>query len=108
MKYSVKLTPHAIAQIQETIAYISHILLVPETARAWADYLEEKIAGLDTMPKGHPAVEEEPWKSRGYRKLLVKNFIIYYYVDDTDKIVWVTAVVYGKRDQLNALKNMPF
>lgn len=37
MKYTVKLTPHAIAEISETIAYISHVLLVPDTARAWAD-----------------------------------------------------------------------
>ena len=108
MTYSVKLTPHAIAQIQRTIAYISNDLLAPEAASSWVDYLEKEISGLDTMPKGHPMVEEEPWKSRGYRKLLVKNFIVYYYVDDTGKTVWVTAVVYGKRDQLNALKSMPF
>ena len=37
----------------------------------------------------------------------VKNFIVYYYADDETKTVWVTAVVYGRRDQLNALKDMP-
>ena len=107
MEYSVKLTPHAIVQIQETIAYISKVLLVPETARAWSDYLQKEIAGLSTMPARFSAVDEEPWRSRGYRKMLVKNFIVYYYADDETKTVWVTAVVYGRRDQLNALKEMP-
>ena len=50
MKYTVKLTPHAIAEISETIAYISHVLLVPDTARAWADHLQSEISGLDTLP----------------------------------------------------------
>jgi toxin ParE1/3/4 len=107
MEYSVKLTPHAIVQIQETIAYISKVLLVPETARAWSDYLQKEIAGLSTMPARFSAVDEEPWRSRGYRKMLVKNFIVYYYADDETKTVWVTAVVYGRRDQLNVLKDMP-
>ena len=107
MEYSVKLTPHAIVQIQETIAYISKVLLVPETARAWSDYLQKEIAGLSTMPERFSAVDEEPWRSRGYRKMLVKNFIVYYYADDETKTVWVTAVVYGRRDQLNVLKDMP-
>ncbi len=107
MEYSVKLTPHAIVQIQETIAYISKVLLVPETAIAWSDYLQKEIAGLSTMPARFSAVDEEPWRSRGYRKMLVKNFIVYYYADDKTKTVWVTAVVYGRRDQLNVLKDMP-
>ena len=107
MEYSVKLTPHAIVQIQETIAYISKVLLVPETARAWSDYLQKEIAGLSTMPERFSAVDEEPWRSRGYRKMPVKNFIVYYYADDETKTVWVTAVVYGRRDQLNVLKDMP-
>ena len=115
MEYSVKLTPHAIVQIQETIAYISKVLLVPETARAWSDYLQKEIAGLSTMPARFSAVDEEPWRSRGYRKMLVKNFckmlvknfVVYYYADDETKTVWVTAAVHGRRDRLNVLKDMP-
>lgn len=107
MNYTVKLTPHAVVQIQETMVYISKVLMAPETATAWANYLEKEIAGLDSMPSRFSMVDEEPWRSIGYRKMPVKNFIVYYYVDEEAKTVWVTAVVYGRRDQLNALKNMP-
>ncbi len=107
MDYSVKLTPHAIVQIQETIAYISKVLLVPETATAWADYLQKEIAALDSMPAKYPLTEEEPWRSKGMRKMPVKNFLVYYLIDENKKTVWITAVVYGRRDQLNVLKNMP-
>ena len=106
MDYSVKLTPHAIVQIQETIVYISKVLLVPETATAWADYLQKESATLDSMPARYPLTEEEPWRSKGVRKMPVKNFIVYYLIDEGQKTVWITTVVYGRRDQLNALKNM--
>ena len=67
MQYAVKMTMHAIVQVQETIAYISKILLAPKAASAWADCLEKEIAGLGTMPARFSAVNEEPWKSIGYR-----------------------------------------
>lgn len=105
--YTVKLTYFAISQIQETISYISIVLKEPETAKKWVDYLENQIDKLNYMPERFLVVEQEPWKSKGYRKMIIKNFIVYYYVDEKKKTVWVTSVVYGKRDQLNALNEMP-
>lgn len=37
----------------------------------------------------------------------VENFIVYYWAGDSSSTVWVIAVIYGKRDQLSALRNMP-
>jgi len=34
----------------------------------------------------------------------VKNFLVYYWIDENHKTVWITAIVYGGRDQLNVLK----
>ena len=39
--------------------------------------------------------------------MTVKNFIVYYYIDENSKTVWITAVIYGRRDPLNALKEIP-
>ena len=106
-KYIVKLTPHAINQIKETVAYISKILLVPQTATMWVDRLEKEIKSLDTMPARFPLLDREPWKSIGYHEMNIENFIVYYFIDEDSKTVWVTAVVYARRDQINALKEMP-
>ena len=107
MGYSVKLTSYSIFQIRETISYISKVLLVPETTAAWSDYLENQIVKLDTMPARFPLTDIEPWRTNGIRRMPVKNFVVYYFVDESKKEVWVTAVVYSKRNQLNALKDMP-
>lgn len=106
-KYIVKITDMAIGQIKEIVTYISVSLSEPETAIKWADFLKNKIADLSFMPGRYPLIDREPWKSEGVRKMTVKNFLIYYYINENEKAVWVTTVVYGRREQLNILKNIP-
>ena len=36
----------------------------------------------------------------------VKNFLVYYLIDEESKTVSVTAVIYGRCDQLSALADM--
>lgn len=107
MQYEVKLTPQAVEQMQETISYISHILLEPEIARRWADLLQQEISSLNSMPARFPLIEEEPWHTYGVRKMTVKNFLVYYLIDEEGKTVSITAVIYGRRNQLAALLDMP-
>ena len=107
MRYAVKLTEQAFGQIEETVQYISKILLEPENARKWANTLQCEIEKLKSMPSRYPLTEEEPWRTEGIRKMPVKNFLVYYLVDEEKKVVWVTAVIYGRRDQISALLDMP-
>lgn len=81
-------------------------MLEPVIALTWSNRLQNQISELDTFPLRYPLVEDEPWKSYGIRKMSAENFIVYYLLEEETETVWVTAVVYGSRDQLNALKNM--
>ncbi len=106
MRYEVKLTAQAIEQIEEIVQYISKVLLAPETARKWADALQYEIAKLDSMPSRYPLTEEEPWHTKGIHKMPFKNFLVYYLINEGRKSVWITAVIYGRRDQITALVDM--
>ncbi len=107
MEYEVRLTPQAVEQIQQTVTYISHSLQEPVIARRWSDHLEKEIRSLKQHPARYPLTPEEPWHSHGIRKMIVKNFFIYYLIDEAKEQVAVTAVVYGRRDQIAALLEMP-
>ena len=107
MMYKVKLTNNALAQLKEAVGYISKVLLEPEVARRWSDRIKKEILTLDHMPLRYPLVDEEPWRAEGIHKMAVENFIVYYWVNEDTSTVWVTAVVYGRRDQLSVLRNMP-
>ena len=40
------------------------------------------------------------------RKMIVKNFFVYYLIEEDKRQVAVTAIVYGRRDQVAALLEM--
>ncbi len=51
------------------------------------------------MPKRIKPIDEHPWGALGVRKILVKNYYIYFIVDDTAMEVKVIAAIYTKMDQ---------
>lgn len=108
MRYEVKITSQAIAQIGEIVQYISKVLFAPETARKWVDNLQNEIAKLDFTPSRYPLTEEEPWHTKEIHKMPFKNFLVYYLIDENKKKVWITAVIYRSKDQMVALTDMMF
>ena len=72
------------------------------------DTLEKELLSLSRLPNQVALTEEEPWHSAGIRKLSVKNYLVYFWVDEDQKQVQITAVVFGQRDQRNVLQNMKY
>ena len=66
-----------------------------------------EIAKLKMMPQRIPLTPEEPWHSVGIRRMLVKNYNIYFWIDDEKSIVQITDVIYGRRNQPKQLMDMP-
>jgi toxin ParE1/3/4 len=79
-----------------------------QTAIRMLDTLEKEILSLSTLPNRVALTEEEPWHSAGIRKIPVKNYLVYFWVNEERKKVQITAVVFGQRDQRNVLQNMKY
>ena len=79
-----------------------------QTAIRMLDTLEKELLSLSRLPNQVALTEEEPWHSAGIRKLSVKNYLVYFWVNEDQKQVQITAVVYGRRDQRNVLQNMKY
>lgn len=105
-EYKVKITPQASEQILEIFNYISNTLKEPVVAERLFDKLRESVLSLGTMPRRVALIDEEPWKSHGIHKMPVKNFIVYFWINEELKQVHIIAVIYGRRDQLERLKQM--
>ena len=106
MEYEVKITTYALRQMQEIVRYISSTLQSPETAVHWLNTMEAELASLSSMPARVLLTDEEPWHSQGIHKMGVKNFLVYFWIDTDNLRVWITAVVYGRRDQRQQLEQM--
>ena len=105
-KYMVKITTQAQEQLKEMISYINYTLQARGTAMKMLDTLQEEIASLDQFPNRVPLTEEEPWRSQGIHKFPVKNYLIYFWVDEETKKVQIIGAVYGRKDQRHQLSNL--
>ena len=99
-EYEVRVTRQALEQMKEIMHYISNDLMVPDAADNLLDKIKAEIMKLSCFPKKHALIDEEPWRTEGM------NFLIYYWVDDENSRVQVTAVIYSRRDQIRQLANM--
>ncbi len=105
-KYEVKITKMVYGQMQEIVRYISNELFAPDAAANLLDKFQESINGLSDMPERYSLADEEPWRSEGVRKIIVKNFLIYFWIDEPNSRVQVTGVIYGRRDQVVQLAKL--
>lgn len=105
-RYEVVLTPDAVSDLVELRDYIARVLLAPDTALRYTRAIREEIAALETMPARFALLPDEPWRSRGIRRMTVKNFLVYYRVDEDALRVFVLNVIYARRDQLKVLSEL--
>lgn len=104
--YEIIMTVDAADDLIELRDYIAEVLLAPDTALAYIRMLREKIGTLGVMPERNKCLDDEPWRSRGIRKMMVKNFVIYYRIEESDKRVYVLNIIYAKREPLRMMAQM--
>ena len=104
--YNVKITSQAEEQIQEIIHYITYDLKTPDAALHLLDALENSFVSLTHFPQRVALMDEEPWHTNGIHRLPVKNFLVYFWIDEDKMTVQITAIIYEKRDQLHQLSQM--
>ena len=104
--YDIIMTPDATTDLVELRNYIADVLLVPDTALSYIRVIRKEINELSEMPNRIKPVDDEPWHSRGIRKIMAKNFYIYYRIDEDSKHVYIMNIIYNKCDQLRQLANM--
>ena len=96
--YKVIIDDEAEKDLFHIFAYICHCLMSPSTAQTIYSNIKEAINSLAELPNRAPIIEKEPYSQEGVRKLLIKNYIAFYVVNEDSHEVHVLRVLYGKRD----------
>ena len=92
-KYDVKIFPSAQGDLREIAEYLN--TLSAETAIRYYDLIIEKVGTLTNMPKRYPLARDTQLRLRGYRTLLIKNYIVFYAVKD--RTVEIHRILYARR-----------
>ena len=104
--YKIIITPDAEEDLVELRNYIADDLLARDTARNYIRTIRKEIGSLSELPARYMPVDDEPWHSRGIRRIMANNFFVYYRIDEDRKQVFVLNVIYARRDQLRMLEQM--
>ncbi len=83
--------------LRAILRYLAHDLLSPKAAEDFLDLIEKTVQGLSSMPYRFELVKDERLRQQGYRKCLVKNYLLFYKVFEQEKIVRVYRVTYARR-----------
>ena len=101
--YELEYLPAARQDMIDIVRYISDELGNPDAAERLAAELIEAGERLTEFPYAYPAYTPIRPLTREYRKLSVRNYLMFYSVSEEKKLVTVARVIYGKRDHKEAL-----
>ena len=97
-RYKVKINPKAIRELDSIYQYIANEKLAPENAKGQVDRIKKAILNLDTFPQSHQERNEGRYALKGYRQLLIDNYIIIFRIDEINKFVYIVTIQYQGRN----------
>ena len=80
-KYKVKINPGAIRELEHIYEYIANEKLAPENAKGQVDRIKKAVLDLDTFPQSHQERNEGRYAGKGYRQLLIDNYIAIFRIE---------------------------
>jgi len=97
-KYKLQVMPRAVVDLENIYEYISNELSAPAAAHILMQKVEAAFMRLRDFPESCPMCQDEILQQKGYRKLVVNNYIALYKVDNYTKAITVMRVVHGRQD----------
>lgn len=101
--YRLEYLPIARQDMTDIAWYISHELSNPIAADLLAEEMIESAENLTDFPYAHAAYNPIRPLQQEYRHILVKNYLMFYYVNEALKLITIARVIYVRRDYENLL-----
>jgi len=96
--YKLEYLPAALKDMIDIIRYISIELKNPDAANRLAVELVDTAESVLTFPYATSVYQSIRPLKHEYRKILVQNYLLFYWVDEEKKLVTIARVIYAKRD----------
>lgn len=102
--YKIEYLPAALKDLTEIALYISNVLQNKKAALDLTQEIVGKVDGLACFPyKNAVYMPIRPLKYE-YRRMTVKNYLVFYRVDEDLKQITVVRVIYARRNIGKLLK----
>lgn len=98
MGYKLKVTQNALDELSQIVNYISNHLDNPKAAYDFLDKVEEYYCRLIDNPRIYQLCDHKDFSEKGYRKAVIKNYVLIYRIDEDKKTVFILHILYGRQD----------
>jgi toxin ParE1/3/4 len=98
MSFNVQLTEAAKQDLDAIVEYIAKNL---DNQIAADNFLNKVLKTIDLLsynPKMYPVCNNDRLKKKGYRKMIIDNYVFPYIVKEKDERVIIARAIYAKRD----------
>ena len=95
-EYNVVFSETAENDLDEVVEYLSNFS--PSIARRYYDEIMVKVTSLAIMPQRCPFVQDDILRAKGYRWLFVRNYTIFYVIEEVENVVDIRAIMYSGRE----------
>ena len=98
MGYKIENTPLAEQDLDGILSYIAENLGNKTATVSFLDEVDACYINLERMPFMYEQCRDPQLRALGYRKAIIKNYVMIYRVDEDKKIVYILRFFYGRRD----------
>lgn len=98
MAYKLIVSKLADSDLDAILAYIVTRLCNPKAAADFVEEVEKRYVLLVEQPKMFPLSQNLRLRGKGYRKVVIDNFVMLYRVVEQKEEIFIARFFYGKRD----------
>ena len=102
--YKLEYLPTARRDMIDIVQYISQELKNPIAAERLAVEMVEAAEKILIFPYAAPVYLPIRSLKHEYRKILVQNYLIFYWIDESKKLVTVARILYARRNHSQLLE----
>ncbi|MGN0247519.1 MAG: type II toxin-antitoxin system RelE/ParE family toxin [Lachnospiraceae bacterium] len=103
MFYKLIVTKPAESDLSDILQYISKDLSAPKAASEFLDEVLKCYDNISENPLMYALCDNDRLKNKKYRKAIIKNYIMFYRVDEENHIIYIMRFIYGRRDYIRLI-----
>lgn len=99
-EFEVEFTNECIEEMEEIYKYISNNLKENKVAKKLMQDVTSKVLNLKNTPELYMKIGKNDKLKREYHRMVVKNYIVLYTIDYEKRTVYISHMIYGRRNYL--------
>ncbi len=101
--YNLRIAEIADQDLDAIVKYIAIELANPEASRTFLDKLESVYLYLKNSPLMYPVCDDRRLKAKDYHKVMIKNYILIFKIEQSTNTVYILRFFYGSQDYITQL-----